>query len=102
MEANSLIKKQYRSLENYIKDGNKTRNEKNEVIFFVQNNQLFAGVEKEQKILICRLKENLWEAKYCTAFHALEDFITDFLNVGNWSKETLTVELKLAIFKLPD
>lgn len=74
-----IIKKEFRELVNHLNTGNKLRNEKTEVYFYIDRTSdkhwsFFATIGGKQKILLCYRSNRKWLTFEYTAFPAFSEF----------------------------
>lgn len=96
---NESIKQDYFKLLRDLNKSNKTKNENTELYFTIEDNELFAALSKDQKLLLCTKKGSRWWPSNHRSYPDLEEHLSNFLNKG-LNIINLTTELKLSIFQM--
>ena len=98
---NETIKQDYFKLIRDLNKSNKTKDTSTNIFFYIERDNLYAALSKDQKILLCEFTENEWRPSGNYFYSELEEHITDYLN-KNPVIIDLTAEIKLSIFQVLD
>ncbi len=93
------IKQDYFKLLRDLNKSNKTKNENTKLYFIIEENKLFAALSKDQKLLLCSVKNRQWRPSDYSLYPDLEEHLSNFLN-KELNITDLTTELKLSIFQM--
>lgn len=85
-----------------VNNGNHRVNEQTEAKFFINGENLLLGIDKNQKLHLCRKKVNRWYSAGSSGHESLEKFICDLLNKNRILAGDVDRLIKTELFKLPD
>lgn len=107
VETNIIIKKEYRELINLLNIGNKLRNEKTGVYFYIEKSdgkyRLFAAINQKQKLQLCVMGVNQWHPLKQLQFENLAMFISRLVgNRVDIDSDLLTELIRNAVFFIDD
>lgn len=83
-----------------VNKGNKVINEQTEAAFFIMDRELFLGIDKKQKVVLC-IERGWWYPKKSSGHSNFENFICKVLNTNKIISGDVNRLIKYELFKLP-
>lgn len=92
--------KSYFELVAMVNKGNRVINEPTQVSFFIEDRQLFIGISRKQKIVLCKRTLHHWTRAGNLRHEGLEAFLCIQLNGNKIVSGNIDEFLKRELFKL--